>query len=202
ARGAVELPELDPRPGREDRDDVGAWGARVAEPVVVAVGLRGVRIREAVVEQVAHAVPVAVRSPHVGGARRARPAALLGGIADTRRGPADGARGLERVRRAGHGGAVAGLGHVTVARGRAADGTHGPVRVGRAAVVHPVAALGHVAHTGRRAAHRRALGVGRTGGTRPVAALGHVADAGGGAALEGRGLEGVGRAVVAHYVAA
>src|SRR5439155_713880 len=64
------------------------------------------------------------------------------------------------------------------------------------------AALGHVAHTGRRAAHRRALGVGRTGGTPPVAALGHVADAGGGAALEGRGLEGVGRAVVAHPVAA
>jgi len=67
AAGDVEVPDLDPRPGREDRNDVGARVARVPDAVVVAVGLVGVGDVRTVVQQVAHAVAVAVRGAHVGG---------------------------------------------------------------------------------------------------------------------------------------
>jgi len=139
---------------------------------------------------------------HVGGAARARAAALLGGIADARRGrqmvaagwKASGGQATEEPSQVSA--------KVAHARRRAADGARGLSRVGGAVVVHPVAALGYVAHPRRRAAHRRALGVGRARGARPVAGLGQVADARRRPAFDGRGLEGVGRAVVARPVAA
>src|SRR5439155_410220 len=130
----------------------------------------------------------------------ARPVAALRHVARTRSQEADG-RAL-RVRGTGGTRASAGLGHVAGAGGRATLHARELEGVGRAVVAHPVAALGDVARPRRGTTHRRALPVRGTLGARAGAGLGHVAGAGGGATLHARELEGVGRAVVAHPVAA
>src|SRR5439155_232868 len=175
--------------------------------------------------------PADIRPLRIDGARRARPRAELGHVANARRVPTRRARREERVRRAGVVRAVAALGDVArlccrtahvrfldVGRtrnvgagaglGRVAsagrDTTHGARRlehVRRAVIVRPVAALGDVARTGRRAADARPLHVGRASGGRAGARLGDVAGAGGGAALGSRHLEGVARARVVRPVA-
>src|SRR5439155_89117 len=136
----------------------------------------------------------------VHGAVVAHPVTALRHVARARRRAADG-RAL-RVRGTGGTRASAGLGHVAGAGGRATLHARELEGVGRAVVAHPVAALGDVARPRRGTTHRRALPVRGTLGARAGAGLGHVAGAGGRATLHARGLEGVGRAVVAHPVAA
>src|SRR5439155_203881 len=123
------------------------------------------------------------------------------------------ARGLEGVGRAVVAHPVAALGDVARARRRAAGarglpvrGTAGPragARLGHcAAVARPVAAPADVERPRAGTTDRRALPVRATRGARAGAGLGHVAGAGGRATLHARGLEGVGRAIVAQPVAA
>src|SRR5437773_1906860 len=176
--------------------------------------------------------PADIRPLRIDGARRARPRAELGHVANARRVPTRRARREERVRRAGivravaalgdvararrgpaHVGllhvhrargvrAGAGLGNVADATGRAALGSRRLQTIRRARIVRPVTALADVARPGRRAAHVGLLRVGRARGGRAGARLGDVAGAGGGAALGSRRLEGVARARVVRPVAA
>src|SRR5439155_36210 len=136
----------------------------------------------------------------VHGAVVAHPVTALRHVARARRRAADG-RAL-RVRGTGGTRAGAGLGHVAGAGGGATLHARELEDVGRAVVAHPVAALGDVARPRRGTTHRRALPVRGTRGARAGAGLGHVAGTGGRATLHARRLEGVGRAVVAHPVAA
>src|SRR5205814_1035991 len=130
----------------------------------------------------------------------AHPVAALGDVARPRRGTTH--RRALPVRGTLGARAGAGLGHVAGTGGGATLHARGLEGVGRAVVAHPVAALGDVARPRRGTTHRRALPVRGTLGARAGAGLGHVAGTGGRATLHARGLEGVGRAVVAHPVAA
>src|SRR5207249_1205333 len=176
--------------------------------------------------------PADIRPARIAGARRARPRAELGHVANARRVPTRRARREERVRRAGivravaalgdvararrgpaHVGllhvhrargvrASAGLGDVADATGRAALGSRRLQTIRRARIVRPVTALGDVARPGRGAGH---VGLRRVGGTRRVragAGLRDVAHAGGRATLRPCRLEAVRRARVVRAVAA
>src|SRR5439155_77296 len=103
-------------------------------------------------------------------------------------------RGL--ARRDGHGARLEGRAAAVVARAL----RHDCVR--RAAVVDAVAALGHVARACGGPAHGRALGVGGAVRGRAGAEVVSVAHAAAAAAHGGRGLDGVGGAVVVDAVAA
>src|SRR5439155_323198 len=109
-----------------------------------------------------------------------------------------------RIDRAVGAGAVAGLGGVALIHRRPTLGARGRQTVRRAVSTRPVAALGHVAGARGRRAHGagRLLGFGRPGAPRAAAALRWVTGPGRGAALDRRGLEDIGRAVVGDAVAA
>src|SRR5205823_3612806 len=137
----------------------------------------------------------------VGRACRPRPGAGLRRVALAGRGAADGEARQEGVRRAGGARAVAGLVHVARAGRRAAYRAGVPGRV-LAGAVRPVAGVGRAraAVVGARGARGR-LVVRGTAGSAARAVLRRVALARRGAADDGRGLEGVGRAGRARPVA-
>src|SRR5439155_8083534 len=121
----------------------------------------------------------------VGGTGRAGAGAALGGVAEARRGAADGPGVAGRVRaRGGAGGAVAHVGGADVAVVRAGR-PRGLDRVGRAADARPRAGVGEVALVDRRPAHGAGgrEPVGGAGAARAGAGLGHVAGVRGRAAL-------------------
>src|SRR5206468_2193182 len=99
-------------------------------------------------------------------------------------------------------GAGAILRRIARAGGRPALDGRGHENVGRTVVARPVTALGYVTDRRGRTAFSRALRIRRTGGVRARARLGDVAGAGARPALEERARDAVGRAVVAHPVAA
>src|SRR5207244_10930436 len=136
----------------------------------------------------------------IGRAGIAEPGARLGDVAGPDGRAADDA--ALHVRRAEGVDAGARLGWVAAADGGAADGPGGDEVVDGAVVPLPVAALGDIAGASRRAADRRALGIGGTRGARPRTALGRIADARRRPAHGARRRDVVGRAVVAHPVAA
>src|SRR5439155_1196802 len=109
---------------------------------------------------------------------------------------------LPGVGRAGGIRAGAHLREVTAGGHAAADGTCGDECVGWTVIPDTVAALRHVADSGRRPAHRRALGIRGTGRARPVTVLLEVAGARRGTARGAGGDEGVGGTVVGDAVAA
>src|SRR5439155_7869406 len=134
------------------------------------------------------------RTLGVGRTARAVPRAVLRRVALARRGAADRARGLERVRRADGARARAALVHVTHPGRRAA---HRPgVPCGMLAVVAAAVALVAAARVAVGGARRprRTLGVRRTAGAVPRAVLRRIALARRGAADRARGLKGVRRA--------
>src|SRR5439155_13357306 len=137
----------------------------------------------------------------VGRAGGPRAGAALRHVAGAGRGAAHDGRGLEGVGRAGRARGVAGLVHVARARRRAADRAGVPGRV-LAGAVRAVAGVGRAraAVVGARGARGR-LVVRGTAGSAARAVLRRVALARRGAADDGRGLEGVGRAGRARPVA-
>src|SRR5439155_1111643 len=157
-----------------------AYRARRLEAVGGAVVGRPVARLGAVTH--ARRRPAHGRALGVGRAAGAGAGAVLGKIADARRGPALRRGGLEGIRRAV--GARADAALRDVAEPRRATALHGARLEGvrGATIAHAIAALGHVAVAGRRAAHGRALGIRGAGGTRAGAGLGRVAGAGGGPA--------------------
>src|SRR5439155_554852 len=138
----------------------------------------------------------------VGRAVGAGPGTELRDVADTGGGAALGRARPEGVGGAGGGAPGAELGDVADTGRGAALGRAGLAEVGRAIIAGPVTALDDVAGAGGRPADGRPLCVRGAVGATPRAEVGRVAGPGRAAAHGRAWLQGVGRTVVAHPVAA